>query len=418
MKPLSILIPTWNNENFLNPCVYSIIRTGILESMADLIIINNGKQDIERHFAGIDGIKVLNPGKNLGWEGGLELGVKETNSPFVVFQNDDTHIPPISHRIYQRMLSFFQDDNIAAVGPTTTVAAGLHSIFNPSCPLTPSEVSFLIFFTVMVRRSHYDAVGGIDTQLPGGDDLDLSMRFRKAGYKIVVDPGSFIIHHGFKTGERVKGGPDTKGGWNSSEMQERTNNYLIKKHGFKDWWKTMGGLTYNEGQPSKDLEGDLVRSFISEKESVLELGCGATKTVPQAIGVDRIPKGQPIPHLHGALSVADIVADVGEEISVPRESFDVVISRHILEHVLREIKTLKEWGSFVKPGGKMIIAVPDERVTKSIPLNPEHLRAYSEESLRDVMEQLGWNTLETSSSQNGVSFVGVFEKPSFKERVN
>jgi len=412
MKPLSILIPTWNNEQFLVPCVYSILKTGILESMADLVIINNGKQDIERHFGNVPGIKILNPGKNLGWEGGLELGMKETNSPFVVFQNDDTHIPPISHRIYQRMLSFFQDDNIAAVGPTTTVAAGLHSIFNPNCPNVPTEASFLIFFTVMVRRAHYDAVGGIDTKLPGGDDLDLSMRFRKAGYKIVVDPGSFIIHHGFKTGERVKGGPDTKGGWNSQDMQDRTNAYLIRKHGFKDWWKMRSGLTYTDNpELSKDLEGDLVRSFISEKESVLELGCGATKTVPQAVGVDRVPKGQPIPHLHGALSVADIVGDVSGHLPIGHfELFDTVIARHILEHVLDSIATINLWKSYIKIGGKMIIAVPDERVTSSIPLNIEHCHAFTPGSLENLMEVCGLKQVRVESSNNGVSFVGCYER--------
>lgn len=410
MKPLSIIIPTWNNENFLVPCVYSIMKTGILESMADLIIVNNGKQDIERHFGNVPGIKILNPGKNLGWEGGLELGMKGTNSPFVVFQNDDTFIPPISHRIYQRMLSFFQDDNIAAVGPTTTVAAGLHSIFNPSCPNVPSEASFLIFFTVMVRRAHYDAVGGVDTKLPGGDDLDLSMRFRKAGYKIVVDPGSFLIHHGFKTGERVKGGPDTKGGWNSQDMQDRTNAYLIRKHGFKDWWKMRCGLTYNDNpELSKDLEGDLVRSFISGKESVLELGCGATKTVPQSIGVDRIPKGQPIPHLHGALSVADIVSDVSDDLEF-EDSFDVLIARHILEHVIDLTEAILKWKEYIKIGGKMVIAVPDERVTTSIPLNPEHVHAFTPESLENLMDLCGMKQIRAESSNNGVSFVGCYER--------
>ena len=58
----------------------------------------------------------------------------------------------------------------------------------------------------------------------------------------------------------------------------------------------------------------------------------------------------------------------------------------------------------------MIIAVPDEKVTKSIPLNPEHLRCYSQESLRDTMEILGFKELKSESSKNGVSFVGCYER--------
>ena len=409
-KPISIIIPTWNNEEFLNPCLISIIKTGILESMADLIIVNNGKQDIERQFGSNPAIKILNPGKNLGWEGGLELGMKESTSPFLVFQNDDTFLLPGGRMFYQRLLSTFQNDNVAAVGPVTTCAAGMQSIYHPGCPGVPMEAAFLIFFTVMVRRSHVEAVGGIDTTLPGGDDFDLSIRLRKAGFNLVVDPGAFIIHHGFKTGTRVHGDHSTKGGWNSQEMSDRTNKALIQKHGFKDWWKSMSGLTYSAGSAPTDLEGDLVRSYVNGAQQVVELGCGATKTVSHAIGVDRIPKGEKIPHLHGALSVADVVGDVSEPLPFETNSQDAVIARHILEHMPLEIKTLKNWKRIIKPGGKLVIAVPDERVTNSIPLNVEHCRTYSQESLRDTIELLGFREVKSESARNGVSFVGCYER--------
>ena len=408
-KPISIIIPTWNNEEYLNPCVNSIIKTGILDGMADLIIVNNGKQDIERVFGHIPGIKVLNPGENLGWEGGLKLGMENSTSPFVVFQNDDTHLTPGGAYFYQRLLTNFQNDNVAAVGPVTTCATGMQSIYHPACPVVPTESSYLIFFTVMVRRAHYDAVGGIDTMLPGGDDFDLSIRLRKAGYNILVDPGAFLIHHGFKTGTRVKGDHNVRGGWNSQEMTDRTNKYLINKHGFKDWWKSISGLSYVISPSIGDVEGDLVRSYVNG-EKILEIGCGAQKTVENAVGVDRVPKGEKIPHLQGRISVADIISDVQGEIPAEKESFDTLIARHILEHCPDSIKTLRNWASYLKIGGRMIIAVPDERVTRSIPLNPEHCHVFTPESLKNLMESCGLKEIESKSSNNGVSFVGCYEK--------
>lgn len=411
MKLLTIIIPTWNNEQFLNPCVDSIIKTGILESMADLIIVNNGKQDIERVYGKNPAIKILNPGKNLGWEGGLELGMKESSSPFLVFQNDDTFLPPTGAGFYQRLLVRFQDDNVAAVGPVTTCAAGMQSIYHPACPRTPTETSYLIFFTVMVRRSHLEEVGGIDTMLPGGDDFDLSIRLRKAGKHLVVDPGAFIIHHGFKTGTRVKGNHTTAGGWNSQEMSDRTNKYLISKHGFKEWWKSISGLSY-ESNPgiSSDLEGDLVRSFVSSDQRVIELGCGPKKTIPGSVGVDRVPNGEVIPHLQGQISVADIVTDVQQDLPLEEGAFDAVVARHILEHCIDSVGTIQRWKKVVRPGGKLIVAVPDERVTKSIPLNPEHCHAFSPESLKNLMEACGFKEIRSESAKNGVSFVGCYER--------
>lgn len=412
MKPITIIIPTWNNEEFLNPCVISIMKTGVLESMADLIIVNNGKQDIERVFGGNPAIKILNPGKNLGWEGGLELGMKESKTPFVVFQNDDTFLPPTESKFYHKLLTKFHNDNVAAVAPVTTVAAGMQSIYHPNCPRLPTEASYLIFFTVMVRRSHYEAVGGVDTQLPGGDDFDLSIRFRKAGYHIVVDPQSFIIHHGFKTGTRLHGDHTTKGGWNSLEMSDRTNKYLITKHGFKTWWAAIAGLKYdNSSGPLLDLEGDLIRSFVTDKDiKIIELGCGPQKTIERAVGIDRVPKGEVIPHLQGRISVADIVHNVDEPLPIEDGTQDMVIARHILEHCINSVKTIIEWKNKLKIGGKLLIAVPDERVTHSIPLNPEHCHSFTPESMKSLIEVCGLKEIKSQSSNNGVSFVGCYER--------
>lgn len=411
MKPICILIPTWNNEEYLTPCVNSIIKTGILQSMADLIIINNGKQDIERTFGGNPAIKILNPGENLGWEGGLALGMKESKNPFVVFQNDDTFLPSNSSFFYQKLLTRFHDDNVAAVGPTTTVAAGVQSIYHPSSPRVATEVSYLIFFTVMVRRSHYDAVGGIDTELPGGDDFDLSIRFRKAGHNILVDPGAFIIHHGFKTGTRVKGDHTQKGGWNSIEMSDRTNQYLIRKHGFKAWWKAMSGLSYRvDPAQLPDLEGELVRTFVNGDKNIVELGCGGVKTIERSFGVDWVPKGEPIAYLGGVLSVADLVWDVSDDLPLEDNSQDVVIARHILEHMVNSVGTIKKWKRIIRPGGKLIVAVPDEKVTQSIPLNQEHIHGFTRESMRDLMEVCGLREIKSESAKNGVSFVGCYER--------
>lgn len=242
MPPVfSILIPTFNNPQYLNPCVQTISDTGVLGKEGELIIVNNGKQPIQEQFGGQEGIRVLDSPSNLGWEGGLEAGLRLTNAPFVVFQNDDTHIPYANRNFYAELLKPFSDKSVAAVGPTTTVAAGWHSTYMRQQLKELAMTSFLIFFTVMIRRSDLYKAGGIDTSAPGGDDFDLSIRLRKLGKKLVINPDAFIIHHGFKTGERVRGGAATTNGWNSQEMSDRTNRWLIQKHGFRDFFNTRVG---------------------------------------------------------------------------------------------------------------------------------------------------------------------------------
>lgn len=409
MRQIDIIIPTWNNAEFLDPCVISIAKTGVLDSLARLIIVNNGKQDLSG-FAGREDILVLDPGKNLGWEGGLKFGLEKSDAPFVVFQNDDTFLPISSGRFYHRLLTNFSNDDVAAVGPATTVAAGLQSIFHPQAPRLQTEVSYVIFFTVMIRRSDLDAIGGVDDALPGGDDIDMSIRFRKAGKHVVIDPGAFIIHHGFKTGTRVRGNHETKGGWNSPEMTDRTNQYLIRKHGFKEFIKTMQGLSYGPSGEFRDLEADVVRNFVDGDKNVVELGCGGRKTVEHAIGVDRVPVGDQIPFLPNTQSIADVQADVQNELPFADNSQDVVIARHIFEHCLDSVGTARRWNRIIRPGGKLILAVPDERVTRGIPLNPEHVHAFNPESLKNILEACGFREIQSQPCGNGVSFVGAYEK--------
>ncbi len=410
MKPfIDILIPTFNNPQFLIPCVKSIAMTGHLGSYAKLIIVNNGKQPVKEQMGHVPGVTILEPGKNLGWEGGLAYALERSEAPFVCFQNDDTHIPQAACFFYEKLMMPFTNTDVAAVGPMSTTVMGMQSIYSPIAPHTRVETSYLIFFCAMIRRKHLDEVGGIDTTLSGGDDLDLSMRFRKAGKKLVVTPDAFIIHHGFKTGERIHGNSQKNGGWNSKEMTDRTNAGLIKRHGFKFFMETMRGLSYMPADISADQEGDAVRS-LATGEVIYELGVGGRKTVSSAIGIDRIPKGEKIPSRSGTESVADIVADVQESLPIESLVADTVIARHILEHCIDTIQTVKHWNRILKIGGRIIIAVPNQDVCNGIPMNQEHVHAFTPKSLENLMNLCGFKHLEWIDPKNGISFVGYYEK--------
>lgn len=408
-KLLSIILPTWNNPQFLTPSINSIIRTDVLNDLGDIIIVNNGNQPIKEEFAHVKGITVLEPGENLGWERGLELGLKHTDAPFVCFQNDDTYIPYANKDFYKELLYPFKHPNVAAVGPATTTAAGWHSIYRGNPLMRRTEVSYLIFFTVMLSRKDIDLVGGIDVGCPGGDDIDLSIRLRKAGKNLVVNPKAFLIHHGFKSGERLRGDSNTPGGWNSLDMRDTTNAYLIKKHGFKTYFETINGLQLEADTMPEDKEGQLVRQMV-EGEKILELGCGGLKTVDYAVGVDIAPRDADAPHLHGEKSVADIVADVSKELPVEPLSQDTVIARHILEHCVDTIQTLRHWNKVLKIGGRLIIAVPNQDLCNSIPMNPEHVHAFTPSSLKALVEFSGFKELEWKDPGNTISFVACFEK--------
>jgi predicted SAM-dependent methyltransferase len=116
-----------------------------------------------------------------------------------------------------------------------------------------------------------------------------------------------------------------------------------------------------------------------------------------------------IPHV-GKASVADVVADVSGELPFPSESVDTIIARHVLEHLVDPVGAITSWSKVLKSNGKLILAVPNEDIGKTIPMNPEHVHVYTMDSLNNLMSLCGFRKIETIDTGNGISFVGVYKK--------
>lgn len=413
MKELvSIIIPTWNNQDYLQPCLASLIKYRPSEKPFHIYVINNGHPN-SCDWINSPLVTVINAGKNLGWEGGLKLGLEQSDSEFVVFLNDDTYIPSFSRLWLTNALQHFKWDKVGAVGPASNVVMGKQSIFSME-KYDVFRAKFLIGYCFIVRRSALMEVGGIDDTLPGGDDLDMSIRLRDGGYHLFVDKNIFVYHHGFKTGERVHGGSDKAFGWNSYEFKERSDTALIKKHGFAKWCDVMSGIheyafDMDMSRHWEDREGEVIRTYINGV--TLDLGCGGNKTSPEVIGVDMIPQGEVIDTLsHGTKSQADVHADVSKKLPFDNEYADTIIARHILEHTQDPIAVLREWSRVLKKGGKIIVAVPNQDMINSIPMNPEHLHSWNPQAMISLFNSVGLSVLEQLDPQNGISFITIGDK--------
>ena len=388
LSRVDIIVPTWNNIQYLLPMVSSVYTHKFYYPFR-LIVVNNGHPESMLAVPTVPEIKIVQAGGNLGWEGGLKLGLQHADSDFVMFANDDIMIPTGSKTWLRNMMAYMGVPIIGAVGPTSNVVMGSQNIFMP----VPEEflyARFLIGFCMLLRREALEKAGGIDEGLPGGDDLDLSIRLRDAGYTLICDRNTFVYHHGFKTGERIHGTADKVNGWNSEQMSEKTNTALIRKHGFRKWYETLYFQSEAMVGDSSDTEGKIVRENV-KGEKVLELGCGGQKTVPHAFGVDWYAKGEDIPTVRQR-SVADFQADVTQlpdEIGIG--AYDTIIARHILEHCIDPVEVVEHWKKFLKPeGGRLLIAVPNEGVTASIPSNPEHRHVFTPESLARLLKLVGF----------------------------
>ena len=118
---------------------------------------------------------------------------------------------------------------------------------------------------------------------------------------------------------------------------------------------------------------------------VLEIGCGEGR------GLDLLaPRAQSYTALDKIQDVIDklqeqypsikfIQANIPPLADLEDNSFDVVISFQVIEHIKRDKAYLQEIHRVLKPGGKAIITTPN--IKKTLSRNPWHIREYTADQL-------------------------------------
>lgn len=251
---LTVIIPTYENPQQLHDTLISLVRN--TDFSGRIIVVNNGKPG-NGYYEAIQQavpheVDWMEPGRNLGWMGAINLALREVDTEFVCMLNDDVLFPPASFEFWKKLLEWFERSDLGGVGPTSNFVAGHQNAFLHG--LNPRIlVPFLIGFCAVYRTKILKDLGGLDESLPGGDDLDLSIRVKDAGWELGCDRRVYLHHIGQQTGRRVKAD------WDSQEHQADTYNALIRKHGLKRWYECVNGKALTVW--AADARGGTVENF-------------------------------------------------------------------------------------------------------------------------------------------------------------
>ena len=94
-----------------------------------------------------------------------------------------------------------------------------------------------------------------------------------------------------------------------------------------------------------------------------------TKPSVHSLYFDRISSEQAkdlFPEIsHKKLPKVDMIGDLDDEglEQIPSESFEFIIMNHVLDHLFDPIQVIKESLRILKPGGSLVMSVPDKRFT-------------------------------------------------------
>ncbi|HJW14945.1 MAG TPA: glycosyltransferase [Thermoanaerobaculia bacterium] len=194
---------------------------------ASMIVVDNASRPAEREKIARDfpEVRLVTFPRNLGFAGGANEGIARGRSPFVLLVNNDAVLSPdYAARLAARLAL---DDRLAAVqglvltsdgrrvdsaglswnrrGEAVPVLAGAAPA---EAPADVFEVSGVSATATLYRRAALRSVA------PHGEvfdrsffayyeDVDLSLRLSRAGWRFACDPAAACRHEGSRTGRRT-----------------------------------------------------------------------------------------------------------------------------------------------------------------------------------------------------------------------
>lgn len=252
---LSVIIVNYNVRHFLEQCLCSV-QKAVKPVQAEVIVIDNNSSD--------NSIEYLQPRfltfrffanhENKGFAKACNQGMKLATGKFILFLNPDTIVPedcftkciaffnshPDAGALGIKMLdgsgNFLKESKRSFPSPKTSLFKlfGLSRLFPRSRIFSKyhlghldenedHEVDVLAGAFMMIKKDVLDNVGGFEeTFFMYGEDVDLSYRIQKAGFKNYYFSGCSMIH--------FKGESTRKGSLNYVRLFYNAMSVFVRKH--------------------------------------------------------------------------------------------------------------------------------------------------------------------------------------------
>ncbi|MEZ5355001.1 MAG: glycosyltransferase [Bryobacteraceae bacterium] len=217
---VSILVVTYNSEEFLDPFLDSIERNTTYPNYEVVLVDNNstdGSARLLRQRASADTrLRVFDLKENLGFAGGNNLAAREARGEWLLILNPDTIVTP---GWIGRLMAPFRAQNpsagpIGMTAPVTNFSGNETKIDYSYGDLAGMEAFALTLardkrgetmpldcvplLCSLFPRKLWDEVGELDERYTVGmfEDDDFCLRVRRAGYGIVTAEDCFLHHFG------------------------------------------------------------------------------------------------------------------------------------------------------------------------------------------------------------------------------
>ena len=246
-SPVSAVVLHWRDEAVTRDCLRSL-------SAADypaltILLVDNGSADGsgERLHAAFPGVAFLPTGANLGYTGGNNLGIRwalDRGAEYVLVVNNDTVVEsqavsrlvqaasatPRVGAVAPKIMYFSAPDRIWFGGGSLSRVRGLgrhHRLGTRDDARAEERVKEITFVTGCCCLLSADAlrqVGGFaEDFFAYVEDVELSLRLSRAGYRLVYQPAANVLH-------RVPLGAEGAPNPFQIRLRDRNRRRLARRH--------------------------------------------------------------------------------------------------------------------------------------------------------------------------------------------
>jgi len=154
-------------------------------------------------------------------------------------------------------------------------------------------------------------------------------------------------------------------------------------------------------------------NLIKPKDTILDIGCGngsLKKIFPhhRLSGVDILPDSITMA-LRAGYTQAKLANLDKDKLPFKHSSFDVIICRQVLEHLLFPLKATLEMCRVLKPRGILFVSVPTRKNRKFYD-DYTHIRPFTYHSLEILLCDAGFTNLKFVHQFKGIPGLGLLEK--------
>ncbi len=222
LPTVSVIIPTKDSTEVLRTCLDSILQKTSYPRL-DIVVVDNGSTDAEAlalldELTSVPSVTVIADPAYFNFARLNNIGVEAATGDFIVLLNNDTEV--VSPDWVQEMLMYAQFPDVGAVGAkllypsgriqhgglvgaaahvADVTAAGVPDDhhFYMDLPHVVHEAIAVTGAALMIARSTWLEVNGLDEMhVPNAyGDVDLCLRLREAGLRVVYTPHAVLIHH-------------------------------------------------------------------------------------------------------------------------------------------------------------------------------------------------------------------------------